>query len=320
MQKKALLFKPWLKSVIWGGDKICRYKKIPQTDANIGESWEISTMPGAESVVAQGEYEGMTLTQLIQRFGEELLGKKVIEKYGNRFPLLVKIIDAREDLSMQVHPDDSLALQRHGSLGKSEMWFVISADKGAKIYSGFKTRLNPEEYQARVENKTFVESIASHESHPGDVYYIPAGRVHAIGAGNLLAEIQEASDITYRIYDYERKDNEGKLRELHTELAKNALDFKMHDNYRTIIEEGTSPEVKLVESEHFTTHRLMVNTEYTFSTDNDSFRILICIKGEIEIVSQDGSIILPEGHTALIPASAGVITLKGSALVLSITV
>ncbi len=216
---------PYFKSVIWGGERICKYKGVEQTEEKIGESWEISAVPGHESVVAEGPYKGMRITELIDCFGAELLGSKVMERYDGKFPLLVKLIDANDNLSVQVHPDDELAKKRHDSLGKTEMWYIIDADKGAKIYSGLNREMTPEEYVARVADNTIEETLAVHDSHPGDIFFLPAGRVHAIGAGNLLAEIQESSDITYRIYDYERRDAQGNARELHTELAKDAIEY-----------------------------------------------------------------------------------------------
>ncbi|MDE6131092.1 MAG: class I mannose-6-phosphate isomerase, partial [Muribaculaceae bacterium] len=196
MTLAPITFAPYLKEVLWGGTKICKYKNLPSTSDCIGESWEISAVPGHESVVDAGEYKGLTLLQLIERFGEELLGSKVVKKYGLNFPLLVKIIDANQNLSVQVHPDDELAEKRHHSLGKTEMWYIIQADKGAKIYAGLNTAMTPDDYVRRVADGTFADTLAVHDSFPDDVFFLPAGRVHAIGAGNLLAEIQENSDIT----------------------------------------------------------------------------------------------------------------------------
>lgn len=316
IKKAPLIFTPYLKTVIWGGDKICKYKGISQDQPNIGESWEISALPGHESVVAEGEYKGETLPELIGRFGEELLGKKSLEKYGKVFPFLVKLIDARDNLSIQVHPDDKLASQRHDSLGKTEMWYIISSEPDAKIYAGLKMKITPEEYVERVKNNTITEAIAEHESHPGDIFFLPAGRVHAIGAGNLLAEIQESSDITYRIYDYDRRDADGNPRELHTELAKDAIDYSVREDYRTPspADEEFS---ELVNCDHFITSRIQIDGEKEFDFDDSSFRVIICLDGKIEIKGQDGNVTLMAGHSALLPAAMNktLITGKGTLLI-----
>lgn len=316
-----MIFKPYLKSVIWGGDKICKLKGINQKEDNIGESWEISQVPGHESIVAEGPYKGLSINHLIEEYGQELLGKGVIEKYGNKFPLLVKFIDANDNLSVQVHPNDELAMQRHGSLGKTEMWYIISTEKGAKIYAGLRNRLNPEEYQQRVENDTIMEAVESYESEKGDTYFLPAGAVHAIGAGNLLTEIQESSDITYRIYDYNRRDKDGNPRELHTALAKDAIDYESDIKCRqenVAEKDGVS---ELVKCEHFTTHRIKVNGKKDLIYNQDSFKIVICTDGKIDISCEEGGKELGAGYTALIPATSSDIKIKGSGtLLISFTI
>ena len=311
MKKIPLRFQPYYKSVVWGGDKICKYKGVAQNEPNIGESWEISAVPGHVSVVEEGEYKGESLTNLIDKFGEELLGKKVIEKYGKNFPLLIKFIDASQNLSVQVHPDDKLAKERHNSLGKTEMWYLIETEPGAKIYAGLNEEITPEEYEKRVKEGNFFETIAAHDSNPGDVFYLPAGRVHAIGAGNLLAEIQENSDITYRIYDYDRKDADGNPRELHTTLAKDAIDYQVYDNYVSPAPSIDKDEETLVKCNHFTTTRIIVDGEKSLKSDGSSFLIVICIRGEVIVGGQDGELKISQGDTVLIPASATEISLKG---------
>lgn len=311
MKKIPLRFQPYYKSVVWGGDKICKYKGVAQNEPNIGESWEISAVPGHVSVVEEGEYKGESLTNLIDKFGEELLGKKVIEKYGKNFPLLIKFIDASQNLSVQVHPDDKLAKARHNSLGKTEMWYLIETEPGAKIYAGLNEEITPEEYEKRVNEGNFFETIAAHDSNPGDVFYLPAGRVHAIGAGNLLAEIQENSDITYRIYDYDRKDADGNPRELHTTLAKDAIDYQVYDNYVSPAPSIDKDEETLVKCNHFTTTRIIVDGEKSLKSDGSSFLIVICIRGEVTVGGQDGELKISQGDTVLIPASATEISLKG---------
>ena len=316
IKEQPILFEPYLKSVIWGGNKICNYKGIPQTQENIGESWEISAVPGYVSIVAEGPYKGKSLNDLINEFGEDLLGKEVVKKYGKEFPLLIKIIDANDNLSVQVHPDDSLAKERHNSLGKTEMWYIISADEGAKIYAGLKDQLNPEDYVKRVEEGTFADALATHDSAPGDVFFLPAGRVHAIGAGNLLAEIQESSDITYRIYDYDRRDANGNARELHTDLAKDAIDYTIYDNYKEKAPSQEERNVTLVNCEHFVTQRLIVEGETGVSLSDDSFHVLICLEGDIEIQYPEGAMKLRAGQTVLLPAVMKEISLTGTGTLL----
>lgn len=200
-----MTFKPILKSIIWGGSDICPFKGITPVQEGIGESWELSHVEGNYSIVDNGALEGKTLDELIRTYGKQLLGEKVVEQFGSTFPLLIKFIDARDDLSIQVHPDDELAKKRHNSFGKTEMWYVINATKGAGLYSGFSKQIDADEYVKRVEDNTIMDVLQRYEVNPGDVFFLPAGRVHAIGAGCFIAEIQQTSNITYRIYDYDRK-------------------------------------------------------------------------------------------------------------------
>ena len=209
-------FTPYLKSVIWGGERIAALKNIETDLTDIGESWEISGVQGNETVVSEGADKGLKLSELIAKYGARLVGEDVYARYGTEFPLLVKIIDARRDLSVQVHPDDKLAAQRHGCAGKTEMWYILATEPDAKIYAGLSRQLDPETYRRDVENKTIMNDITAHDSHPGDIFFLPAGRVHAIGAGNLLLEIQQPRDITYRIYEYDRRDANGNPRMLKT--------------------------------------------------------------------------------------------------------
>lgn len=311
-----IIFKPFFKSVIWGGNKICSLKGIPQNEENIGESWEISQIPGFESIVAEGEYQGLTITELIDLFDRELLGNHVFEKYGKTFPLLVKFIDANDNLSIQVHPDDTLARERHQSAGKTEMWYILSSEKDAKIYAGLKESLNPEKYQKHIENDSLLDVIRVFDSNKDDVYFIPPGTVHAIGAGNLLTEIQESSDITYRIYDYNRKDKNGKPRELHTHLAKDAIDYGTLDSCLRNVTKVADGVTHLLTCEHFTTFKLDIDGEKTIPKDKDSFWILVCTEGKMEVSCRDGKTFLSTGHSALIPAYAEYIKLKGKGIIL----
>ncbi len=316
IKQAPIKFVPYLKSVIWGGDKICRYKGISQPEPKIGESWEISAVPGHESIVEEGEYAGMSITELIDQFGTDLLGSKVMKRYDGKFPLLIKLIDARDNLSVQVHPDDELALKRHGSLGKTEMWYIINTDEEAKIYAGLNLEMTPDDYVDRVANGSFAETLAVHDSAPGDVFFLPAGRVHAIGAGNLLAEIQESSDITYRIYDYDRRDANGNPRELHTDQAKNAIDYKIYPDYKNQPIDPNNRNVRLVECNHFTTDRILLDGHLDLDMNYDSYTILMCLDGEVELLFEEEKMLLRHGTTVLLRASMTIITLRGSATLL----
>ena len=300
-----LKFTPILKSVIWGGEKIAPYKGIATKQHNIGESWELSGVAGDESVVAAGEYAGMRLPELIARFKGELVGRKVYEKHGTEFPLLIKFIDARQDLSIQVHPNDALSKARHDKNGKTEMWYVVGADKGAHLLSGFSKQVTPEQYAASVENNTITELLTDYPVAPGDLFFLPAGRIHAIGAGSFVAEIQQTSDVTYRIYDYGRLGKDGKPRELHTELAKEAIDYTVQPDYRTHYEPRKNDETPLVSCPYFTTslYDLDAPAEKELAS-LDSFLIVMCVGGSGTLVDNEGNETpLRQGETVLVPAS-----------------
>ena len=316
---EILKFKPYLKTVIWGGDKICSYKGISRPEPHIGESWEISGVKGHESEVAEGPLRGLTIADLARRFGAAFLGTRVFERYGEDFPLLIKFIDAADNLSVQVHPDDDLAARRHNCRGKTEMWYIVQSDDDAKIYAGLNRSMTPDEYVERVAAGTFAETLAVQDSFPGDVFFLPAGRVHAIGAGNLLAEIQETSDITYRIYDYDRRDAQGNPRELHTDLAKDAIDYRLYDNYKSPRPSDKAPKATIAECRHFKVVRLVVDGSAELTADPGTFAILICISGEVKAL-QNGSLTgLRQGETCLIPADSDPVTLTGSATLLIAT-
>ncbi|MDE6511623.1 MAG: class I mannose-6-phosphate isomerase [Muribaculaceae bacterium] len=317
IEKAPIRFFPYLKSVIWGGEKICRYKGIEQTEEKIGESWEISAVPGHQSVVAEGPYKGMKITELIECFGPELLGSSVFDRYDGKFPLLVKLIDAQDRLSVQVHPDDELARKRHDSLGKTEMWYIIDADEGAKIYSGFNRQLTPEEYVKTVADNTIEQTLAVHDSEAGDVFFLPAGRVHAIGAGNLLAEIQESSDITYRIYDYDRRDAQGNLRELHTEQAKDAIDYTFHEEYKSAPADPSVADAVIAECGHFKADRLLLDGEMSLEYDDSSFTVVMCLAGMASLEYEGGATAMKGGETVLVPAALTSFQLKGKGTLLT---
>ena len=299
-----LKFEPILKQTLWGGDKIIPFKHLNENLTGVGESWEISDVEGDESVVANGPDKGLTLTEMVRKYREELIGEENYRRFGNKFPLLIKFIDAKQDLSIQVHPDDAMAKKRHNSFGKTEMWYVIDADKDAKLRSGFSEQITPKEYKERIHNNTITDVLQEYEIHPGDVFFLPAGRIHSIGAGAFIAEIQQTSDITYRIYDFNRKDAQGNTRELHTELAKEAINYEVLDDYRTSYEPVNDEPVELVACPYFTTSLYDMSQDITCDySELDSFIIFICIEGSCTLTDdQRNEIILRAGETVLLPA------------------
>lgn len=297
--------------MIWGGDKLRQYKAIDTYQKNIGESWELSGVPGNESVVSNGEFAGRTITELIKEYCAELLGRHVYETYGENFPLLIKFIDARDDLSIQVHPDDAMAQSVHGQpFGKTEMWYVVSADKDAHLMSGLSAKITPEEYVSRVENNTITDVLSDYKVQSGDVFFLPAGRIHSIGKGCFIAEIQQTSDLTYRIYDFGRLGLDGKPRELHTELAKDAIDYSVSEDYRTAYTAAQNEDTLLVECEYFKTHLLDLTEPLSVDIKSkDSFMIVICLEGQGELNDSEGNVVaLKQGETVLVPAVINEIT------------
>lgn len=307
-----LKFEPILKQTLWGGDKIIPFKHLNETLPNVGESWEVSAVEGNESVVANGADKGYTLPEMVRKYKEELVGEANYARFGNKFPLLIKFIDAKLDLSIQVHPGDELAKKRHNSFGKNEMWYVIAADKGAKLISGFAEEITPKEYKDRVHNGTFAEVLQTCAIEPGDVFYVPAGRVHGIGAGAFVAEIQQTSDITYRIFDYNRKDKDGKSRELHTSQAMDAINFSdVQDDFRTEYERIQNEPVEMVASPYFTTSVYDMTEEITCDySELDSFVIFICVEGSCRLTDDNqNEITLRAGETVLLPAAVQEVTI-----------
>lgn len=300
-----LKFEPILKQTLWGGDKIISFKHLNDELTEVGESWELSGVENSESVVANGADKGLSLIEMVAKYREELVGEANYIRFGNKFPLLIKFIDAKQDLSIQVHPSDDLAKKRHNSMGKTEMWYVVGADKGAKLRSGFSEEITPKEYKDRVYNNTITDVLQEYEIHQGDVFFLPAGRVHSIGAGAFVAEIQQTSDITYRIYDFNRKDADGKTRELHTDLAREAINFEVVDDYRTSYEPVENEPVELVACPYFTTSLYDMTEEISCDySELDSFVIFICIEGSCNIIDdQKNEIALSAGETILFPAS-----------------
>lgn len=304
-------FQPILKSIIWGGADICPFKNVTPVLEGIGESWELSHVEGNVSLVQNGDLVNKSLDDLIKTYGASLLGKKVIEQFGTTFPLLIKFIDARDNLSIQVHPDDVLAKERHNSFGKTEMWYVIKAAQGAGLYSGFSKQIDADQYVDCVENNTIMDVMQRYDVKAGDVFFLPAGRVHAIGSGCFIAEIQQTSNITYRIYDYNRKDANGNGRELHTELAKDAIDYTVLPDYRTAYANEKDKAVELVSCKYFTTNLLNLDKEIARDFASlDSFVVYICMEGSLTLEDNNGyKLNVYQGQTVLIPASTTSVTL-----------
>ena len=309
-----LKFKPYLREMVWGGEKIAPFKGIYTTRNRIGESWEISAVEGHVSVVENGPFAGMSLTDVMKEHGAELVGRKVFEKNGDEFPLLIKFIDAKDNLSVQVHPDDNLAARiRPGQKGKTEMWYVVGADKGACLLSGLTQEITPEEYEEKVKDNTITDVLARHRIHPGDVFFLPAGRIHAIGAGAFVAEIQQTSDITYRIYDYGRLGLDGKPRELHIEQAKEAIDYTVFPDYRTEYSPVKNAETPLVSCKYFTTTLFDLDKPASKNLSAlDSFVVVMCVAGKGELVDNEGDgsvhrMEIRQGETVLIPATSSTV-------------
>lgn len=301
------LFEPNLREVVWGGSKLEAWKGLPPDGRLIGESWEVSGLPERPGIVSNGNLAGMKIADIISACGERVLGKSVAEKYGAELPLLVKFIDANKDLSIQVHPDDEMAMRHHGKKGKTEMWYVIDAEPGASLYAGFKERITPYEYACRVKDGTICDVLARHDVKPGDVFFIPPGRVHAICGGILLVEVQQSSDVTYRIFDYNRRNIDGNLRQLHTELAAQAIDYEVLDDYRTNYIDEAERAVPIIQSPYFNIRVMEIAGMFHRNMMKyDSFIISVCLSGACQISIRGhhdiSPVIITEGHSCLIPA------------------
>tara|TARA_R110002049_G_scaffold175528_1_gene342821 strand:- start:225 stop:1196 length:972 start_codon:yes stop_codon:yes gene_type:complete len=305
MELYPLKFEPLYKYRLWGGDKLKTHLNKTYEDDSIGESWEISDVKGDETKVLNGALKGQTLKQLIQAFKGDFVGESVYNNFDEDFPLLIKFIDAKSPLSIQVHPSNELAKERHNSFGKNEMWYVMQADKDAELIVGFDAEMNKNDYQKHLEDNTILEVMHHEKVSKGDTFYIPTGRVHAIGAGVLLAEIQQTSDVTYRIYDYKRVDaTTGKERELHTELAIDAIDFKYYENVKTNYDSNVNATNKLVHSPYFKTNFIKIEGVLKKDYTNlDSFVIYMCVSGTLKLEYKNKVYTLNIGETLLLPAS-----------------
>lgn len=315
---KPLKFNAFLKQTIWGGNKIIPFKHLDSQLENVGESWEISGVKNHQTIVSEGEYAGRALNEVVEELKGKLIGESNYEQFGNEFPLLIKFIDARQDLSIQVHPTDEIAKKQGKSRGKTEMWYIMDSDKDAHLRSGLKKKITPAEYKEMVENDTILDAIADYSVKEGDCFFLPAGRIHSIGKGCFLAEIQQTSDVTYRIYDFKRKDKNGNYRELHTDLAAECINYEVLNDYRTVYTSQKNQGVSIVHCPYFHTAVYDLDESMTLDySELDSFVILIGVKGEGTIVDNEGNeTSLRAGETILIPATTNELKVNGTVIFL----
>lgn len=306
-----LKFDPILKERLWGGTKLKEVLEKPIECDITGESWELSTVKGDVSVIANGELAGTSLQELIEKDAEKLLGKSVVERFGKEFPILIKFIDAKQDLSIQLHPNDALAKERHDSFGKTEMWYVMDADKDANLIVGFNKEVTKEEYASSIENNTLLDLMNYETVKEGDTFFINTGKIHAIGAGVLLAEIQQTSDVTYRVFDFNRKDKNGNLRELHTEMALDAVDYSKKDDFKVAYASEENKVNNMVDCPYFKTNYINLTQDLKQDvTGRDSFTIYMCVDGAVKIDNGAGSASIKKGETILVPANSSTILLE----------
>jgi len=317
MRFYPLQFEPILKERIWGGTKLKSYLNKPITSEITGESWEISTVDNDVSIVSNGDFKGKSLSELINEFPVEILGTKVYAAFGKQFPLLFKYLDAREDLSIQLHPNDELAKKRHNSFGKTEMWYVMQADNDAELIVGFKKKSSPEEYTQHLNDKTLLDILDTKKVQKGNVFFLATGTIHAIGAGNVIAEIQQTSDITYRVYDFDRVDSNGNKRELHNDLALEAINYDTVEAQRTYSKtENMANEI--VNCQYFTTNFIPLNGQMNIQKTKDSFTVYMCVDDHFELICNGETYVYQKGDTVLIPAFLTDFQLNGKASILEI--
>lgn len=308
-----LKFQPILKERLWGGTKLKDVLGKPIENDITGESWELSTVKGDVSVIANGNLAGTSLQKLIDKNPEGVLGKNVVERFGTDFPILIKFIDAKQDLSIQLHPNDALAKERHDSFGKTEMWYIMDADKDANLIVGFNKDVSKEAYTESIESDTLLDLLNYESVKEGDTFFINTGKIHAIGAGVLLAEIQQTSDVTYRVFDFNRKDKNGNLRELHTEMALDAIDYSKKDDFKVEYSKEENVVNEMVDCPYFKTNFLELSQDLQLNVaERDSFSIYMCVGGMVEIDNDFGTATIQKGETILVPAGCNNISLKTS--------
>lgn len=303
-----------MKDRLWGGEKLKSLFNKPSMTDTTGESWELSGVKGDVSVVSNGSLRGRSLNELIAEHSSDLMGKSVLERFGTEFPILIKFIDAKQDLSIQLHPNDELAKTRHDSFGKTEMWHIMDTDPGAKLIVGFNKDVTKEEYSKSLEDDTLLELLNYEEVVSGDTFFINTGKIHAIGGGVLLAEIQQTSDVTYRVFDFNRRDKNGNLRELHTELALDAIDYKKKDDFK--VNYPIVPDVvnAMVDCPYFKTNFLNLKQDMSLDVSaRDSFTIYVCVDGSAEIANDWGKVTVEKGETLLIASASTKIEVETSA-------
>ena len=317
MKLYPLQFEPILKERIWGGEKLKTLLHKPITSNITGESWELSTVEGDVSIVANGEWKGKSLTELINSFPDEILGTAVHIRFGKQFPLLFKYLDAREDLSIQVHPNDELAKKRHNSFGKTEMWYIMQADDNARIIVGFKENSNSDEYLENLKNKTLLSILDNVKVQSGDIFFLETGTVHTIGAGIVVAEIQQTSDITYRLYDFDRVDANGNTRELHVDLALEAINYNKVESKKSYTTNSNQSN-SVVDCPYFTTNFIPLDGVISVSKSGETFTVYMCVEGSFEIEYNNSKTQYIKGDTVLIPAAMNAFILNGKASILEI--
>lgn len=317
-----LKFIPILHERLWGGTKLKDVLHKASPSDRIGESWEVSTVEGNVSVVANGTLKGMSFQDLIKTQGEALLGTSVVERFGTDFPILIKFIDAKQDLSIQLHPNDELAQARHDSFGKTEMWYIMDANPKAELIVGFNRDVSQEEYVQSLENDTLLELLNYERVQEGDTFFINTGKIHAIGAGVLLAEIQQTSDITYRVFDFNRRDADGNLRELHTEMALEAIDYTRKEDFKVTYPQLENTTNRMVACPYFKTDFIQLTQDMIQEVaDRDTFTIYMCVGGAVEVENEFGSVKLHRGETTLVGANCNTIALRSSgAKLLEVTI
>ena len=317
-----LKFHPILKERLWGGTKLKDVLGKPIESDITGESWEISTVKGDVSIVANGELSGASLQGLINESSEAVLGKSVVQRFGENFPILIKFIDAKQDLSIQLHPNDALAKERHNSFGKTEMWYVMDADDTADLIVGFNKDVTQKEYSDSLKNDTLLDLLNYESVKEGDTFFINTGKIHAIGAGVLLAEIQQTSDITYRVFDFNRKDKNGNLRELHTKMALDAIDYTKKDDFKINYPNTTNDVNTMVACPYFKTNYIHLTKDLEQDvSQRDSFTIYMCVGGSVLVENEFGTAVIEKGETVLVPADSTFIRLKTTdAKILEVTI
>ncbi|WP_162128598.1 type I phosphomannose isomerase catalytic subunit [Flavobacterium phycosphaerae] len=317
MKAYPLQFEPILKERIWGGTKLKSYLNKPIVSEITGESWEISTVAYDVSIVANGAFKGKSLNDLIAAYPTEILGTEVYSRFGKQFPLLFKYLDAREDLSIQLHPNDELAKKRHNSFGKTEMWYVMQADAEARLIVGFKEKSSPDEFLEKVNSKTLLDILDTKKVQQGDVFFLDTGTIHAIGAGIVIAEIQQTSDVTYRIYDFDRVDAQGNQRELHLDLALEAINYETVEAQKYYSKNENAAN-EIVHCQYFTTNVIPLNGKIQVTKNQESFTVYMCVDGNFQLLSNEETFSYQKGDTVLIPASLTDFQITGSASILEI--